>query len=795
MKHFLGKFYKNFYWSLKAIVTMGCALLLILMMVMALIGLSQMAQNNARMEQVINEQSAKTALISSMRNIARDRIVLLFTAIALTDPFKRDEAISKFRKLASDFLTLREQFEATRLNPVERAQFSRILETTRIAAELQSRVVDLIGISPLEAQQTLITSAVPAQNQVIATYDRFLDLQNQKSKDSINEAKETNHETYFAMILLVTLALILGSIVAIFVIRRISRIEDALFEEKELAEITLHSIAEGVITTDEAGNVTYLNPVAEQLTGWQAIDVQQKHLDDIYNIINESTKLPSSNRSLLPQLDGPTVPLGNRILIQQGGRQFAIQDSIAPIRNKTGHAIGAVVVFNDVSEARSLTQKLSWQACHDALTGLVNRLEFERQLSFLLESARNQDRQHFLLFMDLDQFKLINDTCGHIAGDELLKQLSRSFETAIRGNDTLARLGGDEFGVLLESCPLKHAVAIAENIRQLVASLKFSWEGKSFQIGVSIGLVPINSQSGTAIEIMGLADSACYKAKNDGRNQIQILQGHDQIVSRRYQTQSVLTTTKALEENRFCLYHQKILPTAKSESDNTAIHYEILLRMLDENNNVILPGSFIPVSERYNLMPKIDRWVINNLFKCLSTHSGISSEQSIYSVNLSGQSLIDDRFLDYVIDQFEKFEIPGQKIGFEITETSAIANLSKAVHFISVLKERGCAFLLDDFGSGMSSYNYLKNLHIDYLKIDGAFVKNMVQDKIDHAMVESINRIGHVMGIKTIAEFVENAEIYRQLGDLGVDYAQGYGIHKPEPLFTQLRIETLNTAS
>ena len=554
MKSFLSKVYKNFYWSLKSIVTMGFALLLVLMILLALIGLSQMAQNDARMEHVLNEQNTKTALISSMRNIARDRIVLLFTAITLSDPFKRDEAISRFRQLANYFVSERTQFEAAGLNTEESNQFSRILDATRVAAASQRQVTELISNNKLpEAEQVLVETAVPAQNQVIAAYDRFLSVQTNKSKDSIDEAKQANQDTYFVMIMLVAVALALSSMVAMFVIRRIARIEDALFEEKELAEITLHSVAEGVITTDKSGNVTYLNPVAEQLTGWQADNARDKNLDAIYNVINEKTKLPFSNILLLSGLDGPAVPLGNRVLIRQDGHQFAIQDSIAPIRNKEGNVVGAVVVFNDVSEARNLSQKLSWQACHDALTGLANRVEFEGKLSSLLDSAQNQDKQHFLLFMDLDQFKLINDTCGHIAGDELLRQLSRTLETAIRGNDTLARLGGDEFGILLECCPLKHALAIAENIRQLIASLKFTWDGKSFQIGVSIGLVPINSQSGKEIEIMGLADAACYKAKNDGRNQIRLCQGHDQIVGRPYQTQSVLTTTKALEENRFCL--------------------------------------------------------------------------------------------------------------------------------------------------------------------------------------------------------------------------------------------------
>ena len=341
--------------------------------------------------------------------------------------------------------------------------------------------------------------------------------------------------------------------------------------------------------------------------------------------------------------------------------------------------------------------------------------------------------------------------------------------------------------MLLECCPQEHALKIAENIRQLVASFKFTWEGRSFLVGVSIGMVPINSDSGKEIEIMTLADAACYKAKNDGRNQIQLLEGHDQLVSRRYQTQSVLSATRALEENRFCLYHQKIIPTAAKSQ--TPVHYEILLRMLDENGKVISPATFIPVCERYKLMPAIDRWVVKDMFQWLAANQGRLTPHSMYSINLSGQSLIDASFLDYVIEQMNFYQIPADQIGFEITETAAIANLSKAVRFISTLKGLGCSFALDDFGSGMSSYGYLKNLHVDYLKIDGAFVKNMVTDKIDYAMVDSINRIGHVMGIKTIAEFVENEEIYRHLGILGVDYAQGYGIHKPELLTNGLTVQ------
>lgn len=775
------KNYKHFYWSSKFIVTMGFVSLLVLIVLLALIGLSRMAQNNHRMEFALSEQNTKTAVVTAMRNIARERVVLLFTAIVSPDDFDRDEAISRFRQLANDFVTARTQFHAAKLNADETRQFARILEATRIAADYQTQVANLISDERLiDARELLVETAVPAQNELIAAYDQFLNLQTRKSKESILQANRANHSTYVVMVVLVAVAIVLSIIVAMFVIRRIARIEDALFEEKELAEITLHSVTEGIITTDRAGLVTYLNPVAEQLTGWSASEINQLSLDTVYRVVDETTAAAISGLSLLQQLEGPIVPVGNRVLIRQDGRRFSIKDSIAPIRNKEGAVIGTVVVFSDVSEARNLTQKLSWQVYHDPLTGLANRLEFESKLALLLENARLNKNQHFLLFMDLDQFKLINDTCGHIAGDELLKQLSRTLETAIRGTDTLARLGGDEFGVLLEGCPLEHALKIAENIRHLVASFKFNWIERSFQIGVSIGMVPINADSGKDIEIMALADAACYKAKNDGRNQIQLFEGHDQVVSRRYQTQSVLTTTKALEENRFCLYHQQIVPTAASK--NAPMHYEILLRMLDDNGAIILPSAFIPGCERYKLMPDVDRWVVKNMFKWLADNHGATPRNAVFSINLSGQSVIDESFLDYVITQLSHYRIPTEQIGFEITETAAIANLSKALRFISTLKGLGCAFSLDDFGSGMSSYGYLKNLHVDYLKIDGAFVKNMVGDKIDYAMVESINRIGHIMGIKTIAEFVENEEIYKRLGELGVDYAQGYGIHKPELL-------------
>ena len=518
---FLRKIEGYSHGSLKNIVTLGFCLLLILMILLTSIGLSRMAQNDSRMEHILNEQATKSVLVASMRNVARDRIISLFTALTLDDPFERDSELSHFNKLAGQFMRLRNQLEVSGFNADESEQFARILAATRYAANSQIQVANLINSNNLhEAQKILVNVVVPAQNQVINTYDRFLSLQTEKSKISIIQAKKANKSTYMVMVTLVAIALMLSSMVALFVIRRIGVIEDALFEEKELAEITLHAIAEGVITTDAAGNVTYLNPVAEQLTGWSVERIKNQKLDTIYSVIDETTKLVFSNMLVLRHLDGPTIPLGNRLLIRSDGHQFPIQDSIAPIRNKLGNVIGAVVVFNDVSEARNLTKDLTWQASHDVLTGLANRREFELKLSSLLDSAKNKGKQHFLLYLDLDKFKSINDTCGHQAGDQLLKLLSRKIETTIRNVDLLARLGGDEFALLLESCPADVAFEIAEKIRLLIAELKFMWEEKQYHIGVSIGVVSINSRSGKEIEIMARADAACYQAKEEGRNRI-----------------------------------------------------------------------------------------------------------------------------------------------------------------------------------------------------------------------------------------------------------------------------------
>ncbi len=435
---------------------------------------------------------------------------------------------------------------------------------------------------------------------------------------------------------------------------------------------------------------------------------------------------------------------------------------------------------HDISELKKAGEKLTYQASHDDLTDLINRREFERRAERLLLTIGSTQSSHALCFMDLDQFKVVNDTCGHMAGDEMLRQLTTELKNVVRVRDTLARLGGDEFGVLMEHCSLDDAHRVAISLQKTIQDYQFAWEGQTFKVGVSIGLVAITEMTPNLTELLKDADAACYMAKDQGRNRIHVSHADDIDIAQRHgEMQWVARLNHALEEDRFCLYAQIIEPL---DTANKNIHYELLIRMLDDSGEIIPPGAFLPAAERYNLISKVDYWVIEHAFDLLANNPTFLEDINFCSINLSGASLTNPDVLDFIVVQLDKSSIDGHKICFEITETAAISNLSMAMKFISTLKELGCRFALDDFGSGLSSFAYLKNLPVDFLKIDGMFVKDIADDPIDHAMVKSINEIGQVMGMKTIAEFVENDEIKGMLREIGVNYAQGYGIGKPLPL-------------
>jgi len=436
-----------------------------------------------------------------------------------------------------------------------------------------------------------------------------------------------------------------------------------------------------------------------------------------------------------------------------------------------------LLVCEDITETRLLNERIVYQASHDALTGLANRTAFDSYIKQMVALAQTDNSEHALCYLDLDQFKVVNDTCGHLAGDELLRQLSDLLKAHIRHQDLVARLGGDEFGVVMNNCTLSQAFQASENLRSVISDFHFAWEDKSFTVGVSIGISSINNTSGNAVELLKEADAACYAAKDRGRNRVHVFHPDDQqLAQRQGEMQWVGKIQRGLEQNRFCLFGQPIVALAGHDK---GLHFETLVRYQDDSGHVIPPGAFLSAAERYNLAPALDRWVISTLFEWIAEKPGFLDQLSVCSINLSGLSMSDETMLSFISAEFSEWAIPTNKICFEITETAAIANLSYATHFINHLREQGCLFSLDDFGSGLSSFAYLKNLPVDFLKIDGLFVKDVLDDKVDLAMVRSINEIGHVLNKKTIAEFVENTAILTLLRALGVDYAQGYGIGKP----------------
>ena len=433
----------------------------------------------------------------------------------------------------------------------------------------------------------------------------------------------------------------------------------------------------------------------------------------------------------------------------------------------------------DITGRKDTEMMLSFHTTHDNLTGLINRKEFERRVQILVDRNQTEKFEHALCYMDLDLFKVINDTCGHAAGDELLRQVSKILKNIVRRGDTLARLGGDEFAVLMEYCTIEDAHRLARAILKSVDDFQFDWNGETYSIAVSIGLTHITESTNNLADLLKQADMACYMAKEKGRNRIHVYQKNDQDISLRHdEMQWVNRINRALEKNSFGMYAQSII----SLDGDTDLHYELLVRLIDENGKVIPPGYFLPAAERYNLIQDIDRWVIEYVFKKLAINPALLEKISFLSINLSGQSLVNEKFMNFIIDQLRVNNIEGKKICFEITETSVISNMEEAIRFITTLRSHGCQFALDDFGSGLSSLRYLKTLPVNYLKIDGIFVKDIVNDPVDHVMVKSINDIGKVIGTKTIAEYVENDEIKGMLKEIGVNYAQGYGIGLPQKL-------------
>ena len=560
--------------------------------------------------------------------------------------------------------------------------------------------------------------------------------------------------------------------------------EFELDQAREHAQVTLHSIADAVITTDVNGQVEYLNPRAEQLTGWESSIARGLPLERIFCLFN----MESQNLLVKPVKKslrhGEIIKSGSDARLERhDGELFSVQYSASPILVESGSILGVILVIHDVTEARLMEQQISFQATHDALTGLINRTEFEKRLNDAIESAGHAYENHVLCYIDLDQLKIINDTCSRESGDELIREVAALIQGYLRESDVLARLAGDKFGVLLKNCSQDNAVELVEAMLSVIRDLRFSRCNRVFEVTVSIGVTAIDSDVGSAPEVMLEADLACHAAKDAGGNRLHLYHSEDKNLVRRHsEMQWVSKLTEAIESDKLVLYYQDIVPVIPDK--NAGHHFEVLVRMLDDSGDIISPDRFLPAAERYNLITSLDRWVVAHSLAWYARHSltaGTAGLDTI-SINLSGASVTDTDFLEYIKNEMKRCEVPPGVICFEITETAAIANIEAAAEFIHELKRLGCRFALDDFGSGLSSFAYLKNLPVDYLKIDGSFVRDMETDAVDCAMVSAIYQLASVLGIKTIAEFVENDNILKKLADIGIDYAQGYGISRPLPL-------------
>ena len=665
----------------------------------------------------------------------------------------------------------------------ERRALKRLSEGEK---EVMQVVVDMDGQPTLRLLQPIAT-----QNSCSRCHDDKRQGEQIFDASSIilpmTKIKEREAATYFNILTVFGVLWLIGlfAIVLGYLIlkRQIQERMDAVTARvnSEMREgAIVRSALDCVVTIDREGRIVEFNPAAEKTFGYSRQKVVGCEMAAL--IIPPEQREAHRNGIARYLTTGEQCLLGKRIEItamRADGSQFPAELAITQI--DVGGELLFTAYLRDITEAHYLAEQLSFQATHDSLTGLVNRREFEKRLETLLKSA-TEESQHCLLFMDLDQFKIVNDTSGHPAGDELLRQLAGLLHTKVRASDVLARLGGDEFGILLEGCPLDKAKELANELLESIRLFRFIWQDKTFTIGASVGIVPIEGIGKSMFEVLRAADAACYRAKDDGRNRKHVYTPDDQeLTKQRGELRWVTCIHQAFEEGRFHLYRQELRPLNKALSDGK-LHFEILIRMEGDNGEILSTVDMITAAERYNLMPNIDRWVVRTTLRWLHEQGDKQEQIGLVAINLSGQSITDSIFLSYVKEQFNKYEVSFDKVCFEITETTAISNMAKAGFFIEALRKEGCRFALDDFGSGMSSFGYLKHLPVDFLKIDGEFVRNIVSDKVDRAMVKSINEIGQLMGKYTVAEYVENEEILDLLKSIGVDYAQGYVIDKPSPL-------------
>ncbi|SDK49721.1 EAL domain-containing protein [Microbulbifer yueqingensis] len=545
------------------------------------------------------------------------------------------------------------------------------------------------------------------------------------------------------------------------------------------AERALGEVADGVLITDGAGRITYCNPLVGELTGDPSGLVPGQPLDEQLPLWNGRGERLPPLLSATPGRDPAGALELTAYLQRPGGSEAPAPVSVRVGAVQDGPAVESyVIILRDTSAARRISSRLSWQNTHDALTRLPNRQLFESELQATLSRCLDKRHHHVLLYLDVYQFKVVNDTLGYRAGDQLLVQLVELLGRCLSGGDLFARVGSDEFAILLRDCSIEEARRVVLRLREAVKGFSFQWEGSDSRVALSIGAVTVDSHASSASELLASANDACSAARDQGRNRVKLFSDSRKVLEKRRQTIWVQEIHAALRDDRLLLHRQPVVSLAGEQAVH---HYEVLVRMRGRDGDVIPPGMFLPAAERYGLIEEVDRWVIRRVFRQMASEQAAGKEAASYAVNISGLSLGDESFADYVLAELADAGVAPSLVQFEITETSAINNLQRALIFIHRLRAAGCSFALDDFGQGASSLAYLRQLPVDYLKIDGSFVRNMLEDEIDSAMVSTIDHLAKRMGISTIAEYVETPELMAKLQQMGVDYAQGFGIAPAAP--------------
>lgn len=763
----------------------GFTAMLALMVLSTLIALNRMEALNHQLHTVVTDHNAKRAILKQMRSTARERVLSIHHMLVIEDPFEQDEEALAIDEYGTEFTLLRHRLLEMNLKPAELILIDQQGSYAAEAVPIQRQAVEYIKLGQMtRARQLLIEQVIPLQERGLSFLLQLEAMQESAAHLAMEEANDTYRNTRNLLFGLGLGTTLLGLLIAYFTVFSSLRNERQLFREKDRAKVTLQSIGDAVITTFANGRIESLNPVAETLTGWPCTKARGR---DLFDVLRLQT-LGGKPRNLTQTQQLVEMSLDKHLtrqchLLTHDGNLLPIEFTANAIHGREGGVAGLVITLRDISEQQKAADQLSHEARHDPLTNLLNRREFERRLEESISGVGHGENSHILCYLDLDRFKVVNDTCGHHAGDVLLKQISARMKSKVRGNDLFARIGGDEFAILLERCPLEKAMTIAEDIRHDINNYVFVWDNRSFHIGVSIGLVPIKGTNSMS-DIQAAADAACYAAKHEGRNRVHVYRDPQRESRESNHSPWLDRLHTALHENQLSLYCQRIEPLNPLH-DNREL-CEMQLRLIDESSQPIPPMAFIPTAERHNLMPVIDRWVLRHTCALIPQ---IDNPSMVYCLNLSLQTVHSPGFIDALQTELRRHAIRADQLCFEISEKDLMAEMHVVKEFCRQLKDIGCRTSIDDMGRCISNYDHLRDLPIDYIKIDGHLIGKLASNHICQVQVKAMTDIAHHLGIGVIAEMVEDYQLIEELGNLGVNYAQGFGIAKPRPVNGQFNID------